>query len=129
MKTIDIEKFKGFKISIEDKKVTDKYSGKTRDYLVANSPHSDRPGRKTPYSQGWIVTNHVFSDGYAAVVWNETNWQLTHLLENGHFVKNHKGTLKEYWSAPRKHIYPAYLKYRDGYIRDMKKVKIKADFK
>ena len=126
MKTINIENFHGIEVKIEYKKVMDEYAGKTRDILTSISPKSGRAGRSTPYSAGWDILHENLSKGYKETVWNRTNWQLTHLLENGHFITN-QGALS--YSAPRKHIKPAYNRIRDPYIRAMKKVEIKADFK
>lgn len=126
MKTISIENFHGIKVKVEYKKIMDKYAEKTKDTLISTSPKSGRGGRKTPYAQGWTVREEFVNKGYRDVVWNKTNWQLTHLLENGHFITN-QGALS--WSAPRKHIKPAFESVKDKYIRAMKKAEIKADFK
>lgn len=126
MKKINIEDFRGLDVKIEYKKIMDKYGKKTRNILRSTSPKSGRPNRATPYSEGWIVTPSVFEHGYRDVVWNETNWQLTHLLENGHFITN-QGALS--WSPPQKHIKEAYLNVKDSYIRAMRKAELEADFK
>lgn len=126
MKTIDIEHFKGIVADIEYKPIIDEYARKAMKILRNVSPRSGRQGRKTPYWQGWEVMEKHIPHGYSDSVWNRTNWQLTHLLENGHFITN-QGAIS--WSAPRKHIRPTYLEIRDPYIRAMKKAKIEADFK
>lgn len=126
MKNKSLEHFKGIKVKIQYEPIIHKYSGKTQKILETTSPKSGRAGRETPYFQGWAVDTVVTPKGYKDVVWNKTNWQLTHLLENGHFIKNRQ-TLS--WSAPRKHIKPAYLTIRDPYVNAMKKVDIDVDFK
>ncbi len=47
------------------------------------------PGKTGSYSKGWSVKRMGDMD---AVVHNRTDYQLTHLLENGHVIKNKKGT-------------------------------------
>lgn len=60
------------------------------------SPHKRR------YAEGWRVSRKRGSD---FVVHNATNYQLTHLLENGHVIKNKKGTYGRTHAV--KHIQPA----------------------
>lgn len=45
------------------------------------------------YAKGWRVKKQKGKKGIAeSIVHNKTDYQLTHLLENGHVVKNAKGT-------------------------------------
>lgn len=60
------------------------------------SPHKRR------YAEGWKVSKQGRGD---LVVHNPSNYQLTHLLENGHVVRNKKGTYGR--THPIKHIEPA----------------------
>lgn len=59
------------------------------------------PKASGSYARGWTVKK----DGQLSrVVYNKTDYQLTHLLENGHVIKNQFGT---YGRAPAiKHIKP-----------------------
>lgn len=58
------------------------------------------PRKTGRYANGWAVK----SEKGKAIVYNKTDWQLTHLLENGHVIRNKKGT---YGRAPaRIHIKP-----------------------
>lgn len=46
-------------------------------------------GRDEPYYRGW--TSKISTRGhskYLKVIWNKTNYQLTHLLEFGHYLRN-----------------------------------------
>jgi hypothetical protein len=126
MKNISLEKFRGLKAQVKFDKIMHKYSKKTKDILVTRSPKSGRAGRATPYYSGWVVDSEAVKNGYRDVVWNSTNWQLTHLLENGHFISN-RGALG--WAEPQKHIRQAYLDVRDSYIDAMRKAELEVDFK
>ena len=59
--------------------------------LVQKSPKSGI-ARKTKYYKGWAIKNGVKSrtvrNKYTRVIWNKTNYQLTHLLEFGHATRN-----------------------------------------
>lgn len=59
------------------------------------------PVKTGSYAKGWSVKREGDMD---VVVHNRTDYQLTHLLENGHVIRNKKGT---YGRVPgRKHIKP-----------------------
>lgn len=98
--------------SVQMKKLLDEYSKEVQDALDDSikevskeavsklkntSPRRPGGGR---YARGWGVKE----EKNGAVVYNKTNWQLTHLLENGHVIRNKKGT---YGRAPAyPHIKP-----------------------
>lgn len=126
MKKINLNDFRGIKVDPNFKDIMVKHAEKCKKTLLSTSPKSGRPNRATPYSTGWTVEPFPKRKRYAIRIYNKTNWQLTHLLENGHFVTNLNSGLT--WVSPRKHIYPAYLKMRDPYIRDMEKAKLNVDF-
>lgn len=127
-KSIRLDKFTGIKHKVNYEKILDKYGKKTVDVLHNTSPHSDRPGRKTPYKDGWTADERYSSKtNKKVVVWNKTNWQLTHLLENGHFVTNLRSGIS--WVSPRPHIHEAYKKIAPQYIKAMEKVEIEFEFK
>ena len=47
------------------------------------------PKKTGSYAKGWIVKKINDMD---SIVYNKTDYRLTHLLENGHVIKNKKGT-------------------------------------
>ena len=73
----------------EDVKDTvDDITKKARDELKQISPRG-KGSRKTPYYKGWAIKLSKRRTGvYHKVVWNKTNYQLTHLLEFGHATRN-----------------------------------------
>ena len=64
-----------------------------------------RTGRGKHYANGWAVTRKRGLVGINQVeVYNKSKPQLTHLLENGHIVRNAKGTYGR--ARAFKHIEP-----------------------
>lgn len=84
----------------EVQKVTDEAIEDTAKEAVTKL-RNDSPKASGNYAKGWTQKK----DGkLGRVVYNKTDYQLTHLLENGHVIKNQYGT---YGRAPGiKHIAP-----------------------
>lgn len=59
------------------------------------------PVKTGSYARGWAVRREGDMD---VIVHNKTDYQLTHLLENGHVIRNKKGTYGR--THPIKHIAP-----------------------
>ena len=77
----------------------DKTARESKDKLKATSPQ-----RSGKYAKGWTIKKERGSGGIETVTVHNRVYQLTHLLENGHIVRNKKGT---YGRAPGlKHIAP-----------------------
>lgn len=71
-------------------------------------------GRKTPYYKGWTVKVSTRGKSkYNKVIWNKTNYQLTHLLEFGHRVWNAKNKPNV---SERPHIRPVEEKYKVEFV-------------
>jgi len=84
-------------------------SKEARDELVKTSPKSGI-ARNTKYYKGWAIKigaktrQEAFK--YTKVIYNRTNYQLTHLLEFGHLKANGTGRV-----AAKPHIRPVEEKY------------------
>ena len=98
-------------VSIQMQKILDEYDDKVNRVLEDTADRVSReavdklqntsPKRTGEYARGWTVKKLSRSN---IVVHNATHYQLTHLLENGHVIRNKKGT---YGRAPgKKHIKP-----------------------
>jgi len=124
-----LEDFNKLEVKLEYREVIDKYAKRCATLLKTISPKTHRPNRETPYYSGWEVNVHARKNEYEDVVWNKTNWQLTHLLENGHFITNGYNKNGIVWVSPRRHIHTAYEMIRNPFKREIKKMKINADFK
>lgn len=97
-------------ISIQMKQILDEFDDKVNKVLneaaietadeAADKLRNTPPRRTGEYANGWTVKK--LSQGEAVV--HNTHYQLTHLLENGHVIRNKKGT---YGRVPgKKHIKP-----------------------
>lgn len=122
-KYVSLETFKGYKGKIDFEKICEKYAKKTTYELKAISPKDSKKRKNGKYKDTWVYgsVRHGNED-VEFIVWNEKNWQLTHLLENGHLIVNKKNGVG--WASPKPHIRPAFLKYKDKFFKEMKKAQI-----
>lgn len=78
-------------ITEDVQETTDTVTKEAKEELVSTSPRSGI-ARKTRYYKGWAVKigakTRKKNYRYTKVVWNKTNYQLTHLLEFGHATCN-----------------------------------------
>ena len=124
---INIEKFNGFDIEIEYQKVNEEYADKCCDVVKQKANHVLKQHRGR-YVSGWTTRIEKYGrSGQGVVVYNATDWQLTHLLENGHEIVNKKDGTG--WSAPRPHIKPAYRSLKGKYLKALNNVEIKIEAK
>lgn len=88
------------------KDVTNTITKEAKTELVQTSPKS-KTARNTKYYKGWAIKNGTKNrnNRYTRVIWNKTNYQLTHLLEFGHATRNGGRTM----AIP--HIRPVEEKY------------------
>ena len=81
-----------------------------------NELKATSPKRTGAYSKGWRVDKRSGKGFVHATIYNSTNWQLTHLLEKPHLLRNGKK------STPKVHIAPVEEKCIAEYQRDVEQV-------
>lgn len=122
--TVKLENFNGIKANIKYQPIVDKFGDDTAKYLKRTSPEGRR--RNRTYKQGWVfLIDKKKKEGYGGQVWNETNYQLTHLLENGHLIVNKKGGVG--WASPHPHIDKAYQNIKGPFQKAMEQAEIDVD--
>lgn len=89
---------------------TDEVTKEAKEELVRTSPRG-KGSRAKPYYKGWAVKiSQRGNTKYHKVIWNATNYQLTHLLEFGHRVWNAKD------AAAKPHIRQVEEKYSTEFV-------------
>lgn len=95
--------------------VVDEVTKQAKDELKQTSPRG-KGSRANPYYRGWTIKLSKKRTGvYHKVIWNRTNYQLTHLLEFGHATRNGGRTR----AIP--HIRPVEEKYNVEFVDKLEK--------
>ena len=102
-------------VSAQMKEILDKYGRDAKQAIDASAKETadmcvqqlknTSPKRKGAYARSWTVKEERHGDVTDYIVHNSKHYQLTHLLENGHVIRNKKGTYGR--THPIKHIAPA----------------------
>lgn len=121
MKTTKLDNFSGMAVEIKYKDITEKYANECVERLRNIDWETHR--LRKPYNEGWTVIEKP----NGCIVWNETNWQLTWLLENGHLITNARG--KPGRAAPFPHIRPTFESVKGAFIHDVQHAPLKTKFK
>lgn len=120
MSDTNLKNFKGLKASIRYQPILEEYADRCSS-ILRTSPNTPR-GHRGKYAQGWTVKERKGRQDSSYTVWNETDWQLTHLLEHGHLITNkHNGVG---WASPQPHIEDAYQKVKQPFISAMEEADI-----
>lgn len=123
MSDVNIEKLKSVNFEIEYDDIVDEYA----DLCCSKIQNKSPKGFRGQYAQGWRVEDKKYKSEYYAVVHNATDYQLTHLLENGHIIANKRDGTG--WASAKPHINPAYRSVKNKFIRAIKNAKINIDTK
>jgi len=103
---------------------TDIVTKEAKQELIQTSPKSGL-ARNTKYYKGWTIKigarTRKKSYKYTKVIWNKTNYQLTHLLEFGHHKRDGTG-----WVDAQPHIRQVEEKYGEKFA-DLLDRKIRED--
>lgn len=110
LQTAIMKQLTDYKEDIEDEviEVTDQVTKEAKTELINTSPKSGIT-RGTKYYKGWAIKQgHKTRNGsnkFTKIIWNKTNYQLTHLLEFGHATRDGERT------SANPHIRPVEEKY------------------
>lgn len=88
--------------------------------IGANTLKNTSPKRTGKYAKGWKVKTTKGKGFVSSTIYNSTNWQLTHLLEKPHVIKNGNGTYGI--SKPQVHIAPVEQKCIFEYERSVEDI-------
>ena len=92
---------------------TDTMTREAREELKRISP----VGETGRYHKGWTIKQaKKGKHKYSRVIWNRTDYQLTHLLEFGHVKRNGTG-----WVEAEPHIRPTEKKYKVKFTETLEK--------
>lgn len=85
--------------------------------LKAISPKSKR-AKGGAYAKSWGYTKQKMPFGYTSyVIRNKKHYQLTHLLENGHLIKNKHGSYGR--TKPIPHIKPVEIIVQEHFLDNL----------
>lgn len=82
----------------------------------ANELKATSPKRTGKYSKGWRVDEKKGKGFVHTTIYNATNWQLTHLLEKPHLLRNGKK------SVPKVHIEPVEQKCIKDFQKEIERI-------
>lgn len=102
-------------ISVQMRKILDAYEDRVKNVYEASVSRVSReavqrlrntsPKKSGSYARGWSLKKVKSRANVTdVIVHNRTDYQLTHLLENGHVIRNKKGEYGR--TRPIKHIAP-----------------------
>lgn len=122
MRNTKIENFKGLEVDIKFADIIERYADKCSELLKVNSPDGVRTNNK--YREGWEAEQKSKKkDDVSYVVWNKTNYQLTHLFEKGHLIVNKRNGVG--WASSQPHIDKSFQTIKPWFERAMEDVDIK----
>lgn len=100
-------------ITVETIRIAKEGQSKLRRTSPVNRKNTSHKGR---YAKGWKVKTEKGRNFVNCTIYNSTDYQLTHLLENGHLTKNGKKTI------PIKHIEPVHKECVENYEKGVENI-------
>lgn len=97
------------------KEVAPKFAKEAVSELKSASPKKASGRNAGRYARGWKVDTQPTRTGITATAYNATDYQLTHLLENGHVTRNGGRT------RAITHIAPINDKIQDEFIKEIER--------
>lgn len=125
-KGVDIEKFEGLTIDIDFNKIIEDNSRRMAEQIKNKAKQVLSNKASNTYADSWTyrMERDVGVDKLKGVIFNQEHYQLTHLLENGHLVKNGSNNNAVLGRvSPRKHIKPVFDANVDVFVEEMSKAK------
>lgn len=115
---------------LEIKDILEEYSEDIQESIIQSAERISKSGaerlkttspRNTgKYAKGWKARTIKGRGFVNCTIYNSTNWQLTHLLEKPHVIRNKNGTYGI--SKPQVHIYPVEQKCIYEYERSVEEI-------
>ncbi len=127
-KRIDISEYKGIRSAIDIGNIVTRSAQDMVENLKELSPKGARfkNGSGESYASGWTYEYSPYND--TAIVYNETNYRLAHLLEYGHTIDNTRDSSKRGWAAPQPHIIKAFQKVAPQFVKKMYDADVDIEF-
>lgn len=120
----DLSDFKSWKLTLDYEEIIKRNASELASAIKKDA--KNQFGADSEYAKDW--TQHSKKDKRRSpysIVYNKEYYQLTHLLEFGHIIKNSKRAGKMRRTLPRPHIQPNVDIQFKKYEADMKKCPIK----
>ena len=118
---MNIDNFKALEIEIDYKDIIEQSCEELSQNIREKALNTFKG--KGDYAKSWTYEIKKVKGDYEGVVLNKDYYRLTHLLENGHLIKNGVGTYG--YTSPKPHTKPSFEGIKNKFIESMNNAKIK----